>query len=89
VGKLKYCKNLAEINYYCYYTKKAVEFHLFLLSALEGVYLQAPAALLPGKEILFPLNGRLGVSQSQSGRLVEKKNSLVSTGIRTAAHPSP
>jgi len=64
ISELKYCKNLTEINYYYYYTEKAVEFHSFLPSVLEGVYLQAPAALLPGKETLFPINKRLGRSLS-------------------------
>jgi hypothetical protein len=83
---MKYSKNLTEINYYYDCTEKAVEFHSFLPSVLEGVYLRAPVALLLGKETLVQLN-RLRVSQSHSGRLVQKKN-FVSTGIRTAAHPS-
>jgi hypothetical protein len=38
-------------------------------------HLYAPAALPPGKELLYPLDRRLGGPQSRPGRGGEKKNS--------------
>jgi hypothetical protein len=43
--------------------------------------LHAPAALLPGKEPLYPLDRRLGGTQSRSGRSGEEKNSQPSPRI--------
>jgi hypothetical protein len=40
-----------------------------------GGQIQAPAALPPGKETLYPLGRRLGGPQSRSGRSGEEKNS--------------
>jgi hypothetical protein len=37
--------------------------------------LHAPAALLPGKDSLYPVDRRLGVPQCRSGRGGEEKNS--------------
>jgi hypothetical protein len=43
--------------------------------------IHAPAALLPGKEPLYPLDRRMGGSQSRSGRGGEKQNSQPLPGI--------
>jgi hypothetical protein len=43
--------------------------------------LHAPAALLPGKEPLYPLDARLGGPQSRSGHGGEEKNSQPPPGI--------
>jgi hypothetical protein len=43
--------------------------------------LHAPAALFPGKEPWYPLDRRLGGSQSRSGRGGEEKNFQPPPGI--------
>jgi hypothetical protein len=43
--------------------------------------LHAPAALLPRKNIWYPLDRRLGGTQSRSGRGGEEKNSQPPPGI--------
>jgi hypothetical protein len=43
--------------------------------------LHAPAALLPGKEPLYPLDWRIGGPQSRSGSGGEEKNSQPAPGI--------
>jgi hypothetical protein len=43
--------------------------------------LHAPAALLPGKELLDPLDRRMGGPQNRSGRGGEEKNSQPPSGI--------
>jgi hypothetical protein len=41
----------------------------------------APTTLLPGKEPLYPLDGRLAGPQSRSGRGCEEKNSQPLPGL--------
>jgi hypothetical protein len=56
--------------------------HDLLPSALAGGYFQAPAALPPGKEPLYPLDRMLVGPESQPGRPREEKI-LDSTGTHT------
>jgi hypothetical protein len=58
-----------------------VQLNEFLVSALNVGQLHAPAALPPGKELLVPLDRRLGGPQSRYGRGGEEKNSQPLPGI--------
>jgi hypothetical protein len=52
-------------------------------------HLHTPAALPQGKRPWYPLDRRLGESQSRSGRGVEEKNSQPPPGIETRSSDRP
>jgi hypothetical protein len=62
---------------------EGIELHAFLTSELDGVsgQLHAPATLPRGKSPPYPLDRKLGGSQSRSGRDGEEKNSQPPLGI--------